>query len=1146
MNEILKKQTIQTPDPDPTVDLDQEYSAKRADNTRSALDRLLDDVQLDNASLAFDNKPEPAQKPVPSAIREGQDLTPAKRGVVKDVAVQIGGGVRDFVQNTGEGIEAVLRWGQQQGANLAQINPIFSPEQKKQLLDVNKEKPILGNQLTLPEVSGPQTIPGALTRGVTTFMLGFLPAANALKISKAVGGAAKLGKAVMAGGIADFFVFDGQAERLSNLVQEVPILANPVSEFLAADPNDTEIEGRLKNVLEGALLETGLASAFVAAMKPIRALRKMKNAPIDELEKAGLAATKLDEAPAEDILKTKIPLMQETKVTKELKEADELFDSTAPLDLTINIKDENKALNINLGNLNTTEDIDNIIKATSEIFGASLKKETRGVISNKELEILADDLGLTVKELLGRKTGEVFSPEKALAAKKIFVASAENVEKLSIRARSIDGSDKDMYMFRKGVVQHAAIMKQVVGLASEAGRLLNSYKILAGSQKELVMNIENALKNSGGRGTAKDLAQAVLEAGSLRNINKIINRAYKANGFDMVYEGWLNAILSGARTHAVNIASTFGNVFLQIPDRAFASIYGKAFGTADGVRMSEAYHMSIGMIQGVGDGLKMAKAAFDTEGLIDPLSKIELSNRQSITAQQVSQTFIGKTANVGLKALGAETLENGGVAARMVDFLGTAVRFPGFRMLATEDAFFKGMNYRMEVQALASRTAMNEGLSGNQMATRIRELIQKPSEATRVKAMTNAANNTFTNPNKVAAVFVKLKRNFPLLRYFFPFVNTPANIVKEAYQRTPFAFIGGQIKADILAGGVRRDLALGKVTTGSMLMAYAGKLAMDGRVTGSGPSDKRLNKIWRKNNEPYSFKFKKEDGSFRFISYNRLEPIGMLMGFSADFTNIVAGIGDDESDNMVAAASLSLTNNLSSKTWLRGVVNAIELVTADDTKKAERIFTDITSGFVPNAFNQFNGAFIDPVLRDARGFKLDQDGNAKNAQLLAKMVDAAFKKIPGMSQTLPARRGLWGQVVEPRGTFGDGVVEQAVNWLSPAYVRDVAGDKTNEMIVDNGVALTMPRRKMRIPGFKKAVELTGEEYNRFVELAGQPAKDILDRTINTAPFLKLSDGPDGDKAKHIRKIVETFRAKAKAQILIEFPELEDRALDLEE
>jgi len=77
------------------------------------------------------------------------------------------------------------------------------------------------------------------------------------------------GKYAVAGAVADFTVFQGHEQRLSNLIQEVPALQNPVTEFLAADEEDPELVGRLKAAIEGA----GLGIMVDSVLIGIRAVR---------------------------------------------------------------------------------------------------------------------------------------------------------------------------------------------------------------------------------------------------------------------------------------------------------------------------------------------------------------------------------------------------------------------------------------------------------------------------------------------------------------------------------------------------------------------------------------------------------------------------------------------------------------------------------------------------------------------------------------------------------------------------------------------------------------------------------------------------------------------------------------------------------
>jgi predicted GNAT family acetyltransferase len=80
---------------------------------------------------------------------------------------------------------------------------------------------------------------------------------------------------MVAGGVADFTVFDGHEERLSDLVESFPSLSNPVTRYLKSDENDTELEGRMKSVLEGAGVGA-LFEGFIATIRGIRAARRAR------------------------------------------------------------------------------------------------------------------------------------------------------------------------------------------------------------------------------------------------------------------------------------------------------------------------------------------------------------------------------------------------------------------------------------------------------------------------------------------------------------------------------------------------------------------------------------------------------------------------------------------------------------------------------------------------------------------------------------------------------------------------------------------------------------------------------------------------------------------------------------------------------
>mgnify|MGYP001054823297 CR=1 FL=1 len=115
-----------------------------------------------------------------------------------------------------------------------------------------------------------QTSAGQVVEGVSQFLTGFIPVLGpATKLTQAVGLGSKLAPGMLAGGVADFVGFDGLEGRLSNMIQQVPALRNPVTEYLAAQDDDTELEGRLKNAIEGL----GLGGAAEMVFRGVKALK---------------------------------------------------------------------------------------------------------------------------------------------------------------------------------------------------------------------------------------------------------------------------------------------------------------------------------------------------------------------------------------------------------------------------------------------------------------------------------------------------------------------------------------------------------------------------------------------------------------------------------------------------------------------------------------------------------------------------------------------------------------------------------------------------------------------------------------------------------------------------------------------------------
>lgn len=143
--------------------------------------------------------------------------------------------------------------------------------------DEKTAKRIDQNIANIPYEEG---IPG-LAEGVMQFMTLASPVTQAMK-AKGVG---TMAQTVTASSLSGGLGFSGQQERLSDLVQQFPAIANPVTDFLASDVDDSFAVGRLKNALEFAGLDVAVMLPFVKTLRQTRGQAK-NSKPNGEVELA--------------------------------------------------------------------------------------------------------------------------------------------------------------------------------------------------------------------------------------------------------------------------------------------------------------------------------------------------------------------------------------------------------------------------------------------------------------------------------------------------------------------------------------------------------------------------------------------------------------------------------------------------------------------------------------------------------------------------------------------------------------------------------------------------------------------------------------------------------------------------------------------
>lgn len=742
----------------------------------------------------------------------------------------------------------------------------------------------------------------------------------------------------------------------------------------------------------------------------------------------------------------------------------------------------NYAGNLRLDKLESPQDIKRALYQVEQVHG--LDAARRGRISQAETESLAADLGMTPDQLLKRRKGQAFNAEEALAARQILAKSGNELVNMAKRmaAKKAEGqvSDADLADFRAAIVRHAAIQEQVSGATAEAGRALSQFRMEASSRAVKGNVLKNLIANGGGREGIENAADAIIEAAnnSPAKLNDAAQKLASPKFKDKAIELYYNMLLSGPRTHAVNITSNLLTSLAQIPEHTIAAGVGAARRALPGqeaerVLFSETGGRIVGFLQGAREGFAQFGRALKTGEPADAASKVEAQSTHAISGTK-----------------------------------GELIRLPT-RLLTAEDELFKAMARKMEIAGLAMRKARSEGLSGAARRKRVAELNANPTPEMLDQAADYGRYVTFQRPLGEAgnAGVAFLQKAWPL-KLFIPFVRTPTNLVKFAAERSPAAPALWAWSRDFKAGGAKRDLAIARWMVGSAATMMAVEAAQKGLITGGGPSNEKAKNLLIANGwQPYSVKV-----GNRYVAYGRLDPFSTTIGLAADYVDRGRYMTDKERDRYAETLMGAAIQNLSNKTWLQGMSNLAEALN-DPGRYGENTIASLAASGVPAIVAQTATA-LDPVQRDAKGNTFG-----------ATVGNRILSRIPGVSQTLPARRDVLGRTL-PTGN-GGGLAS-----MSPIYSGVARNDPTLNALLLGGAGLSRPQRTVTLnalmPGGGQKIELTGKQYERYSADAGAAAKPELDALVSS-PFWK--EMTPKQRQDEVDKIMKRARLDARRGVL---------------
>lgn len=786
---------------------------------------------------------------------------------------------------------------------------------------------------------------------------------------------------------------------------------------------------------------------------------------------------------------------------------------------------------INHARINSAEDVRQTLQAMADLDADAINAKRRGVVSNEQTIRESSKEYRDLNDLIGRAPGPM-NAAQAVAARRLLASSGEQIVQLAKIAQAPNASAADVFNFRRAMSVHYALQSEVVAARTETARALQAWAIPAGATKARSQAIADLIAQGGGAGDIQALAKAVSNvADNPTAINAMARELGRGRFGRALYQVWINGLLSSPKTHAVNILSNAMTSLYAIPERYMAAGISKAFYNGE-IQTGEAAAQAFGLVKGIRDGVRLvymgnkAEAHDGIGDVFDAFAKVEGTQQNAF-----SSDALGLSPDGGL--------------GWGIDMLAKIVNAPGSALNA-EDKFFKTIAYRMELQALAYRTAAAEGLDGKDAATRIHEILSNPPDTLKADALDMAHYQTFTTALSPSArqALGGIQKNAiigPVFRLVVPFVKTPTNILKFTFARTPLAYASSAIRADIAAGGARAAQAHARVAMGSMIMLSVMDMTAEGSITGAGPLAEDMEKTagLRRSNRgagappPYSIKV-----GDRWYAYNRLDPIGMMMGMGADMAETFGSAEDADSEMLAGAGILAIAQNLASKSYLSGVFDFLGAMDPNNpSSNPGKYLSDFAGSMVPySSFLRSIATANDPVARDAKSVVYGDDLKVDPvATYWQSTLDKVKKGIPGMSDELPPLRDLWGDPIDRSSGIGWGW-----DFVSPIASKADNPDPVTAELVNNKIAIGFPPRSI------DGVQLTAQEYDQFSEMAGKPAKAYLDELVKQPSFEKMSAGPDGMKAELIKNIISNFRDQARAQMMMRNPELRDRAVSIQQ
>lgn len=764
-------------------------------------------------------------------------------------------------------------------------------------------------------------------------------------------------------------------------------------------------------------------------------------------------------------------------------------------------------LGVNIAKIDAPQDVkDYIIQTAKE--NAGFADQRRGVVTIAEQQAAAAKQSIDIQAYSYLKPGTAMNAEDLTAVGNAMVRKGNEVASLQeiIRQEAALGrvSKENQLRLLLAAGEHQTLQRVYSGARSEAGRSLRALQEVADglSAGEINNAYDRASAILGGKdkvGALTDTLQKIwtdpnLDAATReRATYQFVQNLDSPKLFDRLNAFWINSVLSGPVTHAVNVT---GQVALQLAEMTSKTLSAgiEATITAGGTLrprerfFSEALAGPFGSIMGLPRGFRQAAAMLRTG-----------------TTPEMVNKFI----------------ETGRLGAREVN--AGALNIPT-RFLGAEDQVFYATGYSRGLYEKAANIAASEkrGILSGEFGKRMGELLGKPTDAmlTYADEMGKRAGLR-ADPGKINSAVLKVRDvnilpeaiskytgEFQPLRYVIPFVNTPTQLVKIGAEYSPL----GLAKLVTAKGGARSDI-LARSLLGSTGMAMLASQYAQGNITGAAPSDPASrDAFYAEGKIPYAIRLGNE-----WVSFGRLEPIATPLKWTAVLLDTAKQDPGKPWDVTAAKMAAAIGKSFKDSTYLSGFSALADAI--DDPNAASKFVSRLVGGFVPRLLTTAVQA-NDPLLREPEG-----------------IVQQIESTLPLLNETVPPKQTVYGE----DATRSDGK-QGIAGVISPVDFNNQTVDPITQRLQQyhlpesfgpDGRAL--PARAMLVGPVGEDIasfQLSPEEGRDYQKYAGQASYNMLGQLFNDKlpydgkAFSRLT--PE-DQVRAIRKTVADARVVGRAQ-----------------